>query len=71
MAPDGNTVKTVIPAPDSVLVGDKLWPRENGSPMSKREVSLSTVRNLLSQQNGPATKRTRERKAEPSITRFK
>jgi hypothetical protein len=63
-------LKLVIPAPNAVLFGGKLCPRENGWPMLKRDVSLSTVRHFLSQQNGLATKRNRERKAEASITSF-
>jgi len=63
-------LKLVIPAPDAVLAGGKLWPRENGSLMLKAEVLVFKVRHLLSQQNGLATKRKCERKAEASITRF-
>jgi len=41
-------LKLLIPAPDAVLVSSKLWPCDNGWPMSKREFSLSTFQ-LLSQ----------------------
>jgi len=41
-------LKLVIPAPDAVLVGVKLWLRENGSPILKTEISLFKFRHLLS-----------------------
>jgi hypothetical protein len=63
-------LKLVIPAPDEVLVGGKLWPRENSSLMLKKKVLVFIFRHILSQQKGLETKRKYERKAEASITRF-